>query len=187
MAIVPIPLRMAGAVSGLLLGIGVPAVAQDFNPYDAVQAGLTLDQLDPVIEREIGPITDRGYIGENFLDQPSSGPSLLVVVTEPHIGRYPAYFFFCEEVLTAFASPVSQAIAYAIAEQIGAATAEAGEDPPPAAARLADDSIRVELADGKTTVTYYDVDSAEVSIEAAHPVELFRTRDFHGHCVGGQD
>ena len=180
----------AAAGSTIALFAAAPAGAEDFNPYQALQAGQTLDELVPVIEREIGPISDRDYMGETFFDQPSSGPALLVVVLEPHAGgRYPAYFLFCEEVLAGFAAPVSQAVAFAMAEEIGSAEtagddASPDNDPSHGTARLADDSLRVGLADGETALIYYDLGTADMRIEATHPFELFRTLDFYHHCVG---
>ena len=179
-------LRCAAVGSALALSLGGQAVAQDFNPYRALQAGQTLDRLVPVIEREIGPISDRDYMGETFFDRPSSGPALLVVVLEPHAGgQYPAYFFFCEEVLAGFATPVSQAVALAMADEIGASNGGNGDDPPHGTARLAEDSLRVGLADGETALIYYGLGTPETAIEATHPYELFRTLDFYHHCVSG--
>ncbi len=181
-------LRRAAVGSVLALSLGGQAVAQDFNPYQALRAGQTLDQMVPVIEREIGPISDRGYMGETFLDQPTSGPALMVIVSEPHAGgQYPAYFFFCEEVLAGFATMVSQAVALAMAEEIGPINAGDGDDSPHGTALLAQGSLRINLADGETALTYYDVGTPNSAIEATHPHELFRTLDFYGHCVGGGD
>ncbi len=181
-------LRLVAVGSAWALSLGGQAVAQDFNPYQALQAGQTLDQLVPVIEREIGPITDRGYMGETFLDQPTSGPALMVIVSEPHAGgQFPAYFFFCEEVLAGFATTVSQAVALAMADEIGPINGGDGDDSPHGTARLAEGSLRIGLADGETALTYYDVGTTNAAIEATHPHELFRTLDFYGHCVGGDD
>jgi hypothetical protein len=179
--------RPAGAVlAGVLcLGWSAGVKADGFNPRQAIEDGLTLEQLRPVIERDIGPIDEKSYVGDDFV-VPAPGPTriLMVRVLQPLGGApFPAVFMFCDRVLFGYSVPVTPAVAAGISDAV---IAELPYSSPPENGAWAwpkPDGIEVYFADERTKLSYhFGVGSSGLSIYATYPWHELGTFDFSSFC-----
>ncbi len=180
-----------GTAIGLaMFGAATGALADDFNPMQAVRDGATYEALKPVLEAEYGGAFDARYLDEEGYPGPSEGPAMLLVIQGAN--RSIPRLLFCDGKLAGFAVPLSQPMDFHVATM--ALEGLEGHTPRPsfatedATAMIRLNTVTVTLPDGLTRLSYSRVGSAEGTVLTSHPYEVMRdVRKMYTYCTNGSD
>jgi hypothetical protein len=165
-------MRIITVLIAVLLASGA-ARAQDFDPFQAVRDGLSINAAIPIITNNVGPVLGIKTAGVNLLGT-DEGDEPLMMVTADYGGSVPAMFIFCRGALIGFDSPISKALADSLTEEIGV--------DPESEELVVDGNVRVRLADGKTQIAYFNPPDAEPWVDLLHPYLSFQRADFSEMC-----
>lgn len=137
-----------------------------------------------MIEQSVGAITQERYLGGSFPSTPEGEiPVYAIEVEYPTGGSDIAGFFvFCNGVLAAYWTPVSQPVAHAIAEDVQANPT--GDSAGPARTTIHDDSVGILLDEGRVSPDCLNLAGPRRSIDATELLDVFTTREFYDLCGG---
>lgn len=164
-------MRLALTMPFLALTIATPCFAQsdDFNPYQAVLDGMSLEQAEPLIEAAYGPIGDRlAGVATPYDD----GPVQILMLQSAGT----PFFLFCEGRLAAFSGPITPAQAATILRPLTSAGADNIAYPD-------ENGVWFQTADELLSIDYTGVGTKTSMVMLTYPQEVMLNFNFDKRCA----